>query len=129
MNTFEHARALLQEFKGDSYVYGNGVLKEVGKIAASSGAKAVLIYGQFPGVEAYVKTIQDSVAQAGVQLAAVIEGAQPNAPREDVARITAELTQANPDVLISFGGGSTIDAAKAAEVLRSLGGGATSFIV
>lgn len=122
MNTFEHARALLQEFKGDSYVYGNGVLKEVGKIAASSGARAVLIYGQFPGVEEYVKAIRTSVAQAGVQLVAEIEGAQPNAPREDLARITAELTQANPDVIISFGGGSTIDATKAAEVLRTLGG-------
>ncbi len=51
------------------------------------------------------------------------EGAAPNAPREDLARITEFLRHADPDVLVSFGGGSTIDAVKAAEVLRTLGGG------
>ena len=52
----------------------------------------------------------------------MIEGARPNAPLEDLARITAELKALDPDVIVSFGGGSTIDAAKAAEVLRTLGG-------
>lgn len=122
MNYFEKARELLKEFKGDSYLYGNGVLKDVGKVAASVGKSAVLIYTQFPGVENYVKTIRNSVEQAGVTLIAEIQGAKPNAPREDLFRITTELKQANPDVIISFGGGSTIDAGKAAEVLRTLGG-------
>ncbi|MBD3305977.1 iron-containing alcohol dehydrogenase [candidate division KSB3 bacterium] len=122
MNYFEKARQLLTEFKGDAYLYGNGVLKDVGKVAASVGNNAVLIYTEFPGVEGYVSTIRDSLKQAGVTLVAEIEGARPNAPREDLARITEELTKANPDVIISFGGGSTIDAAKSAEALRTLGG-------
>ena len=122
MNYFEKARDLLKEFKGDAYLFGNGVLNDVGKVAASVGKNAVLIYTEFPGVENYVKTIRDSVEQAGVQLVAEIQGAQPNAPREDLSRITDELKQAGPEVIISFGGGSTIDAAKAAEVLRTLGG-------
>ena len=123
MSSFEKAQNLLQEFKGDAYLYGNGVLKDVGKVASSVGKKAVLIYTDFPGVENYVKTIRDSIEQAGVRLVAEIEGARPNAPREDLFRITEELSQADPDVIISFGGGSTIDATKAAEVLRTLGGG------
>lgn len=123
MSSFEKAQNLLQEFKGDAYLYGNGVLKDVGKVASSVGKKAVLIYTDFPGVENYVKTIRGSIEQAGVRLVAKIEGARPNAPREDLFRITEELTQADPDIIISFGGGSTIDAAKAAEVLRTLGGG------
>lgn len=123
MNYFEKARELLKDFKGDTYLYGNGVLKDVGKVAASIGKSAMLIYTDFPGVENYVKTIRDSVEQAGVTLVAEIEGARPNAPQEDLARITEEVKQANPDVIISFGGGSTIDAAKSAEVLRTLGGG------
>ncbi len=122
MNKFEEARDLLKEFKGDSYLYGNGVLKDVGEIATSVGKSTALIYTQFPGVEGYLKTIRDSVAQAGVALVAEIEGARPNCPREDLFRITDELKQANPDIIISFGGGSTIDAGKAAEVLRTLGG-------
>ena len=35
---------------------------------------------------------------------------------------TAMLAALDPDVVVSFGGGSTIDATKAAEVLRTLGG-------
>ena len=123
MSYFEKARELLKEFKGDAYLYGNGVLKDVGSVAAKVGKKAVLIYTEFPGVNDYVDTIGASVKDAGVELVAKIEGARPNAPREDLARITEELKSADPDVIISFGGGSTIDAAKAAEVLRTLGGG------
>jgi alcohol dehydrogenase len=122
MNHFEKAWDLLKEFKGDSYLYGNGILKDVGKVAASAGKSAVLIYTEFPGIENYIKTIRDSVEQAGITLIAEIQGPRPNAPREDLFRITDELKQANPEVIISFGGGSTIDAAKAAEVLRTLGG-------
>ncbi len=127
MNYFEKARELLQRFKGETYLYGNDVLKDIGKVAASAGKKAVLIYTEFPGVEKYVSIMRDSVRQAGVQLVAEIEGARPNAPREDIFRIADELKQANPDVIISFGGGSTIDAAKAAEVLRTLGGEIDSY--
>jgi alcohol dehydrogenase class IV len=123
MNALDQARDLLKGFKGDAYLYGNGVLKDVGKVAAKAGKKPALIYTDFPGVDAYVKDIRASLKQAGLSLGAVIEGARPNAPREDLARIAQELTRANPNVIISFGGGSTIDAAKAAEVLRTLGGG------
>jgi alcohol dehydrogenase len=73
-------------------------------------------------VDDFVQTIHDSLAEAGVPLAGEIKGAGPNAPREDLFRINDELKALDPDVIISFGGGSTIDATKAAEVLRTLGG-------
>ena len=122
MQFFEKARTNLQDFKSDAYLFGNGVLKDVGSIVAQTGKKAVLIYAVFDGVEKYLKVIRGSINDAGVELIAEIEGARPNAPREDLQRITEELIAADPDVIISFGGGSTIDAAKAAEVLRTLGG-------
>lgn len=122
MDYFEKARELLKEFKGPSYTFGNNVLKQIGSIAVSVGNNAVLVYTQFPGIEDYVKKIHASIEQAGLNLVADIKGARPNAPREDLFRITDELKKANPDVIISFGGGSTIDTAKAAEVLRTLGG-------
>lgn len=122
MNNFQTARDLLQEFKQGAYLFGNDVLKDVGGRVASYGKRAVLVYTEFPGVERYLDTIRASLDAAGVALLAEIQGARPNAPREDLLRITAALKQADPDVLISFGGGSTIDALKAAEVLRTLGG-------
>jgi len=122
MDHFEIARNLLRDFKGDTYRFGNHVLKDTGGIIASAGKRAALIYTDFPGVEGYLDIIRHSAAQTGVRLVAQIQGAAPNAPREDLLRITGELQRANPDVIVSFGGGSTIDAAKAAEVLRTLGG-------
>ena len=76
----------------------------------------------FPGAPAFCETIISSLKSAGLLVAGTVPGAGPNAPREDVARITASLDQLNPEVVVSFGGGSTIDATKAAGVLRSLGG-------
>jgi alcohol dehydrogenase len=54
-------------------------------------------------------------------------GAAPNAPREDLLRISRELAESGADLVVSFGGGSTIDAAKGAEVLRTLGGGVDDY--
>jgi len=122
MTEFDKARSLLKQFKADSYLFGEGVLSGVGRIAASAGKKAALVSGRFAGVEGYVKTISHSLSLSNVKLAAEIAGARPNAPREDLFRISNELKKTDPDVIISFGGGSTIDAVKAAEVLRTLGG-------
>lgn len=122
MVNFDQAQTLLREFKGDNYLHGLGVLPQVGQATVQYGRRAVLVRDLFPGAAAFIQTIKESLAAAEVQLVAEIEGARPNAPREDLARITAALTELDPDVILSFGGGSTIDATKAAEVLRTLGG-------
>jgi len=122
MTSFDNARRLIAQFKGESYIHGAGVLSRAGASAAGLGKKAALVRDAFPGSQAYEKTLLDSLAAAGVGLAGIVDGAAPNAPRGDVARIAARLRELNPDVIVSFGGGSTIDAAKAAEVLRTLGG-------
>jgi alcohol dehydrogenase class IV len=122
MTDFEKARALLHEFKGDSYLFGNGVLEMIGETVRRAGKTASLVHDTFEASDTFVKTITDSLAGAAVKLAAVIKGPGPNCPREDLSRITDELRECDVDVVVSFGGGSTIDAAKAAEVLRTLGG-------
>ena len=119
---FDLARTLLRDFKGDAYTYGLGVMPQVGKIAATLGRRAAFIGCKFPGCDCYMDEIREGLARAGVTLAGEADGAAPNAPREDLARIHAFLVDTNPDLIVSFGGGSTIDAVKAAEVLRTLGG-------
>jgi len=120
--SFEKARALLRQFKGGAYVHGLGVLSQVGHVTAQVGRRAALVADRFPGSAAFVGQIKTGLAEAGVQLVGEIVGAAPNAPRQDVFRIAREITSLAPDVILSFGGGSTIDATKAAEVLRTLGG-------
>ncbi len=123
MRTFEDAQTLIRRFKGDKYVCGFDVLPQAGAMAAGLGKRAAVVRDTFPGSEAFTSTIIGSLKAAGVDVLGCVDGAAPNCPREDLARITASLTELNPDVIVSFGGGSTIDAAKAAEVLRTLGGG------
>ncbi len=122
MTDFEKARALLHEFKGSSYLFGADVLPRVGEQASATGKKAALVRDTFVGSDDYVDVICDSLARSGVNLVAEIKGAGPNCPREDLFRIAESLRETDADVIVSFGGGSTIDAAKAAEVLRTLGG-------
>jgi len=122
MDHFESARRLLREWKGDSYLFGNDVLIKVGGIVASRGNRAALVRSGFPGIEAYLDILRNSLSLSGVTLVSEIPGARPNAPREDLLRITEALRKADPEVIVTFGGGSPIDATKAAEVLRALGG-------
>ena len=122
MADFTNARALLRGFKGDSYLFGIGVLPQVGRVSAALGKRVAFARDVFPGSDTFVATIKDSLRAAGCEIIAEIHGARPNAPREDLARITQALRPLDPDLVVSFGGGSTIDAAKAAIVLCALGG-------
>ena len=122
MNYIDQARELITAFKGGNYTFGPGVLAEIGKLVASYGKRAFLVRDTFPGSGVFIHTIRTSLQAAGVDIIGETAGAQPNAPREDLFRILEDLKNCHPDVIVSFGGGSTIDAAKAAEVLHTLGG-------
>ena len=122
MTVFDEAKELLLQFKGESYLFGSGVLGAAGPVAGSLGRRAALVRGTFAGSDECVACLRGVLVRAGVSVVAEIKGARPNAPREDVLRIADELRAARPDVVVSFGGGSLIDATKAADVLRTLEG-------
>lgn len=124
MEYLEHIDGLLAKFKGGRYIYGEGCLGEVGDAVATFGKKALLIRSEFTGIEPFVEQLRGSLKSAGVELLHESVGiVRPNAPEEDLLRITELLKEVSPDVVISMGGGSTIDAVKAAIVLDVLGGG------
>lgn len=122
MSDFDKARALMRGFKGDNYAFGAGALARTGALAAQLGRRAVVIYTEYPGVEELVGRVKESLASAGVAVVADVLGAAPNAPREDVYRVADEVGELEPEVITVVGGGSTIDAAKAASTLVTLGG-------
>ena len=122
MAYFSTAKELLTKFKGGNYLYGINVLGDIGPLAAQFGTSAALIATEFPGAQQRLQTIKLALTAAGVERVEEIAGPAPNAPMEDLSRITEALRSVDPDLVISFGGGSTIDVTKAAEVLRTLGG-------
>lgn len=119
----QRARDILKGFKGDSYAFGLGVLDKVGEFAAGLGKTALVVASSSDWFKPVVERVLASLNNRGVSLAGdrVVRGAAPNAPREDVYRITTYILQFKPDCLIAAGGGSTIDAVKAANVLAILG--------
>ena len=119
---FDKSRALLTEWKGKNYVFGRGVLPELGKIAAGFGKKALVVCNT-TYMKPVADAVVDSLGKAGVSLAggAIVPDAGPNAPRADVYRIETYLLHHRPDVIVAVGGGSTIDACKAANFLATLG--------
>lgn len=128
MSLFKKAEKLLYGFKKDSYIYGSGILEKTGSTVSGAGKNAILFRGTFKGSNDYVRVIADSLNRSGVDLLGEFKGARPNAPLEDIKRITGEILKYHPGMVISFGGGSTIDAVKAAIVLSSLGGSIDDYL-
>ena len=122
INTFDKANQMLLEFKGDNYAFGRGVLPQTGRLAAELGRTAMIV-GDFD--QAWAKPaldqVLDSLRSNGMEIVGTATGAAPNAPREDVYRLQGHILHKKPDVLVAVGGGSNIDACKAAAVLVTLG--------
>jgi len=122
MDKVKKASRLLHEFKGDIYLCGEDVLPHVGGLVKRVVERATLVRSNFSGSDAYVNTIKRSLSKSNVELVDIIDGPKPNAPREDLVRMVDEIGSKRSEGLISFGGGSNIDASKAANILVSLGG-------
>jgi len=119
----KRAAALLNEFKADRYAFGVNILGDgAGQMAAPLGATALVvapIASQW--YQPTHKTLMASLEAAGVRVVGLARAAAPNAPLEDVYRIHSHIVHRRPDMVIAVGGGSAIDAVKAASVLASLG--------
>ncbi len=121
MTALEKAYELLKNWRKENYIFGMNVLDGIGTLAARYGRKVMLV-----STKTYrdlLVRVKDSLRSAGCELVpeTVVPGARPNAPREDVYRITTYILQYRPEVIVSVGGGSVIDAVKAADVLSVLG--------
>ncbi len=114
----EKAESMLKAWKGDSYTFGFEVLNRVGDYAAGYGNRALVIAAGLgePWSAGILQTVTDSLTKKGVEFETV-QGANPNAPREDLYRLAWHVARMMPHAIIAVGGGSTIDAAKAANVL------------
>jgi alcohol dehydrogenase len=118
------AAALLHEFKGENFVFGLGCFGELGHLAAEYGRRVSVVTSGVgkPWGRPIHEATQAALARAGLELAGeLIQGAAPNSPFDDVLRLAKTLSEQNPEVVVCVGGGSGIDATKAALCYLALG--------
>ncbi len=113
----DKARELLSSFKGDSFVFGVDCFAQLGTQTAELGKRAMVItsgIGREWGKRIHEAT-RKALVEAGVELAGeFVHGVAANTPFEDVFRLADAIADQQPDVIVTVGGGSNLDAAKAA---------------
>ncbi len=111
------AETHLRTFKGGCYRFGLDVFGTLGEFAAEFGRKAVVItsgIGREWGPPIHDQT-RKALARTGVKIiGGLIPGTAPNSPLDETVKLAETIKQAAPDVVVAVGGGSVIDAAKAA---------------
>jgi alcohol dehydrogenase class IV len=98
-------------------IFGPGTLGQAGPHIAELGRTALLVTGEDQSRAGPLRSVLDAAGMAHTTFSV------PNEPTTDEVRSGAELVEAHGcDVVIGFGGGSAIDAAKAIAVLSTNGG-------
>jgi alcohol dehydrogenase class IV len=103
-------------------VFGRGSLGEIGRAAAAYGAKALLVTGRsFAAGSGYLGKLVESLREAGLEVH-VFSEVEPNPSFRTVERGARLAVGRGVEVVVGFGGGSALDAAKAVAALAKLGG-------
>ena len=116
------AKKMLKKFKGDSYAFGSEALEKIGSYASRLGKNVVIVSGKHARESGILDLVIRFVEEEQIEISDIFDGARPNTPREDVYRLAYQLSITKNDGVIVVGGGSCIDAAKAALTLATYGG-------
>jgi len=98
-------------------VFGEGRLGEAGKIAASYGKRALVVTGRNAG---RARRLFKILSEAGVSSATFPVGGEPEI--STIEEVIALAKRENCGMVIGFGGGSVLDAAKAAAAMLTNSG-------
>src|SRR3954468_13791145 len=98
-------------------IFGPGTLAEIGPVAREFGKRALIVTGRRSDRAA---RLIERLRASDVASTTFAIASEPTV--DDVVRGTANARAANCDVVIGFGGGAALDAAKAISVLLANGG-------
>jgi alcohol dehydrogenase len=115
------ALMLLKEWKGEHYISGCNSLDKIPLLLGNAQSIHIIAGKNVRKCGVFDKLLS-VINSCNKKVTAVSEGAGPNSPDRDVLQIAADIKKSKPDLVISFGGGSVIDAVKGAVVIASLGG-------
>lgn len=117
------AERILKAWEPTKIHFGEGTTNQVGEVVKRYGDRTLLIIGKGsikkPGaLDRVIRSLEkNSVSYE------MVEGVEPNPSKETVYRIVYHLLAGNFNSLLAIGGGSVIDAAKAAGILGTIKGG------
>src|SRR5436190_9628883 len=104
-------------------IFGPGGLAEVGPVARGFGARALIVTGK--RMERAARLIE-LLRTSGVHSTTFPIASEPTT--DDIVRGTAHARAANCDLVIGFGGGAALDAAKAISALLANGGDVLDYL-
>ncbi len=109
-------------------VFGKGALNRLGEEAAKLGSKALVVTGKhFAKKHGYLDRISEALKASGVEPVLYPE-VEPNPSFGTVDRGAEIARKEGVDLYVAFGGGSAMDAAKAIDVVATLGGRAADWV-
>jgi len=114
------AEEILKAWKPTKIHFGEGSIQQVGEVVKKYAKKTLLTIGK--GSIKKSGTL-DSISQALKKNSItykIVEGVEPNPSTETVYRIVYHLLAGDFNCLLAIGGGSVIDAAKAAAILGTI---------
>jgi len=114
------AEEILKAWKPTKIHFGEGSIQQVGEVVKKYAKKTLLTIGKGSIKKSGVL---DSISQALEKNSItykIVEGVEPNPSKETVYRIVYHLLAGDFNCLLAIGGGSVIDAAKAAAILGTI---------
>jgi alcohol dehydrogenase class IV len=118
--TYDLCTKIIKYSPSGSILFGNGIVAEIGKEVAELGAKKVLVVTDQGIIKAgLLPRVVAPLESAGIAVS-VFDQCEPNPSVETVDEV-AGLAK-DVDLLVGFGGGSSMDVAKAAGILVTNGG-------
>ncbi len=118
------AMAKFEFYNVGRIVFGRGQFARVGELAhEQGGSTALVVHNVGPSL---VQRIESQLTSAGIRTVAISQAGEPTVEHIDRAVETARQNSCN--LLIGIGGGSAIDAAKAAAGLLGNGGSALDYM-
>ncbi len=103
-------------------IFEKGVLSRIGEFVSQFGKKCFLMTGKnFARKHGYTDYILEKISNCELQ-AFLFEEVEPNPTKETVLRALDTFSNKECDVIIAFGGGSVIDAAKVVALVSKIGG-------
>ena len=120
MSTETKALEIIRNWKLTKIIYGNDTLDKTGDLVKDFGQSAIIVIGGGSVKKnGFLDRLANSLSKESIKIV-LFEGVEPNPSKETVEKIAARWKSSGSDFTIAIGGGSAMDAAKAAALLVTL---------